>query len=218
MGVLGVILLFTVLSVAGIDIFISKAYEAKIYTDSSSIPARDVALVLGTGKYTANGMQNAFYLNRLKAAAELFKAGKVKGILVSGDNSRRSYDESTDMEKDLIKLGVPASAITKDYAGFRTLDSIVRAGKIFGVNDYIIISQRFHCERALYIASHCGHSPLAFCAKDVGGHSGEKVRIREILARTKAFMDIFVLRTSPKFLGKQEELNLCDNTQSKTYQ
>jgi len=190
-----------------IDQYVSSISKDRIYTDVNSVPDRDVALVLGTSRY-AYGRRNLFYIHRLNAAAKLFHKGKVKGIIVSGDNSTRYYDEPTNMKTDLIKKGIPGKYITCDYAGFRTLDSVVRAEKVFGFKDYIVISQMFHCERAIYTGLQKGHEPIAFTAKDVGSLFGLKVRIREIFARTKAFLDINILKTEPRFLGKKEKVVL----------
>lgn len=190
-----------------IDRYVSIVSKDRIYTDINSVPARDVALVLGTSRY-AYGRRNLFYIHRLNAAAKLFHNGKVKGVIVSGDNSTRYYDEPTDMKADLIKKGIPGKYITCDYAGFRTLDSVVRAEKVFGFKDYIVVSQMFHCERAIYTGLQKGHEPIAFAAEDVGSIFGKKVRIREIFARMKAFLDINILNTKPKFLGKKEKVIL----------
>ncbi len=188
-----------------IDLRISSAAEEAIFTNVERVPEKSAALVLGTAKY-AFGRKNLFYLYRLDAAERLFKAGKVRAIVVSGDNSRKDYDEPTNMKNDLIKRGIPGKYITIDYAGFRTLDSIIRAKEVFSLDDYIIVSQFFHCERALYIAKKAGHKAIAFSARDVASIGGLKVRLREIFARCKAFLDISLLGTTPKFLGRKEKV------------
>ena len=190
---------------AVIDHHISASTDGLIYDRVERIPPKKAALVLGTAKY-AHGRENRFYNNRLDAAAVLFKNGKAKAIVVSGDNSREDYDEPTQMKNDLIKRGIPSEYITLDYAGFRTLDSIVRAKEVFDLDDYIIISQKFHCERALYIAQAKGQKAIAFQAEEVSGFFGLKVRLRETAARCKAFLDINLLNTNPRFLGKKEQV------------
>ena len=110
------------------------------------------------------------------------------------------------MKADLVAKGIPAEYITIDYAGFRTLDSVVRAGQIFGMKEYTVISQPFHCQRAIYLAKKNGQSVVGYCAKDVSGTSGFKVRSREVLARTKAVFDIIIAK-KPKYLGQQEQVN-----------
>jgi len=188
-----------------VDLYISEAAEGAVYDSIDAIPCKPAALVLGTAKH-AHGRENRFYNHRLDAAAKLFIEGKVRAILASGDNSTSGYDEPTQMKIDLEKRGVPGKYITLDYAGFRTLDSVVRAKEVFGLDDYIIVSQRFHCERALYIAREKGHRATAFAAKQVSGIFGVKVRLREVLARCKAFLDVKLLGTKPRFLGKKEEV------------
>ncbi len=126
------------------DFYVGSFSAGKLYYDSNDIPHKRAALVLGCGKYV-EGRPNLYYLYRLDAAAELWQAGKIDAILVSGDNSRKNYDEPSSMKADLIVKGVPAEYITIDYAGFRTLDSVVRAKKVFDLEDYIIVSQPFHC-------------------------------------------------------------------------
>ena len=185
-----------------LDKSITNSYADQIYHDSAAIPHKKAALVLGTAKY-AMGRENLFFNARIDAAVALYKAGKVDAIVVSGDNGRKSYDEPTDMRDDLIKRGVPEKYITLDYAGFSTLDSVVRANAIFDLDDFIIVSQQFHIERALYIADKKGLKAIGFPAKDIQGFWGAKVRKREILARFKAFLDLHVLGTEPKFYGEK---------------
>lgn len=188
-----------------IDFSISSETAKQIYHELEKVPKKNAALVLGTAPKT-EGRVNAFYRLRLDAAEALFKARKVRALVISGDSSRKDYDEPSAMKADLIKRGIPSQYITLDYAGFRTLDSIVRAKEIFDLDDYIVISQPFHCERALYIANAYGHKASAYVAQDVKGTSGHKVRLREVLARCKAFLDVNILGTDPKFLGEKEKV------------
>lgn len=181
----------------------AKESEYAIYTDIHKIPPKKVALLLGTAKYIAKGRKNYFYTYRIEATIRLWKAGKIKAIIVSGDNSTKYYDEPTTMQKDLIKAGVPRRYISLDYAGVRTLDSVVRAKRIFGAEDYIIVSQRFHLERALFIAKAKGIKAIGYVAKDIPNTpSAYRMQGREYLARAKAFLDIYLLDTQPKFEGK----------------
>ena len=181
----------------------SKDY---IYDDVSAISENKVGLVLGTSKYNANGSINYYFKYRIDAALELYKAGKIKYIVVSGDNSRNSYNEPEQMKEDLISGGVPEEFIYLDYAGFRTLDSIVRINKIFGQNSFTIISQRFHNERAVFIAQGYDLETVAYNAKDVNKHSGFKTQARERLARVKVFVDRLTNK-QPKFLGEEIKID-----------
>jgi SanA protein len=185
--------------------YIAHSGSHAIYETLESVPAKRAALVLGTAKYKVGGGKNYFYTYRMRAAVALWKAGKVNAIVVSGDNGTKYYDETTKMFKDLVKAGVPAKYITKDFAGFRTLDSVVRAKEVFGLDDYIIISQKFHLERALYIAKVKEQKAIGYVAKDIPNTpTAFKMQLREYLARAKAFLDLYILNTEPKFLGKKE--------------
>jgi len=203
------ILIFTVL-LSGylLDRYISYTSDIHIYTEIKDLPQKKAALLLGTAKYVAKGKKNYFYVYRIRAAVALWKAGKIKAILVSGDNETKYYNETARMQKDLIKAGVPKEYISLDYAGFRTLDSVVRAEAVFDLEDYIIVSQKFHLERALFIAKAKGQKVIGFAAKDIEGtKAANKMMLREFLARGKAFLDVYILGTEPKFYGKKEKVN-----------
>ena len=177
--------------------------KAVCYSGIDNIPKRSVALVLGTNPFLANGNKNLFYSYRIKAAINLYQAKKVEYILVSGDNGHNNYDEVSMMRSDLMKAGIPADKIYRDYAGFRTLDSIVRAKEIFNLNDMIIVSQAFHNERALFIARHRGiENAIAYNAQDVQFLGGFKTKFREVIARIIAVFDVMIHR-QPKFLGER---------------
>jgi len=187
---------------------IAQSSSAYIYSDISKVPTKKALLLLGTSKYLKGGHTNYFYKYRIDSAVRLFKAGKVKAIVVSGDNGDKYYDEPTTMHDDLVARGIPSKYITLDYAGFRTLDSIVRAKAIFDLDDYIIVSQRFHLERAIYIAHAKGQKVVGFTAKDFKNTVwAKRMEHRELLARAKAFIDLYILRKEPKFYGSKVEVN-----------
>ena len=173
----------------------------RVFQTTGDLPANDVGLVLGCRKTMDNGQQNLFFLYRVRAASELYHAGKIKRIIVSGDNHAMSYNEPLDMRNDLIKLGVPARNIYLDYAGFRTLDSIVRARDVFGQSKFTIISQENHNYRAVYLATRRDIDAVAFNAQAVSLRGSLKTRIREAFARTLAVADIGFLNRQPKFSG-----------------
>jgi SanA protein len=174
--------------------------ERYIFNTLRSVPHNDVGLVLGTSKYLVKGGLNPYFTNRITAAANLFKIGKIRYILVSGDNGSRYYNEPLQMQQALIAQGVPTEAIVLDYAGFRTLDSVVRCKKVFGQQRVTIISQEFHNERAVYLGREAGLKAIAFNANDISTQKGLKVQLREVLARVKAVLDVY-METSPRFLG-----------------
>ena len=179
---------------------VERSTGQKVYNSTEAIPYNKVGLVLGTGKILPNGHINLYYRYRIEAAAKLFKAGKVDYLLVSGDNSTKNYDEPSTIKNDLIDKGVPATRIYLDYAGFRTLDSVVRCKAIFGQESITVISQQFHNERAIYIAHQKGIKAVGFNARGVNVRYGFKTMIRERLARVKMVLDL-LLGKQPKFLG-----------------
>ncbi|QDP85035.1 hypothetical protein FNJ88_05475 [Chryseobacterium sp. SNU WT5] len=178
--------------------------ETKDYvtSDLSTLPQEKTGLLLGTSKTLRNGRPNAYFFNRIKAASQLYQSGKIQNIIVSGDNSTKNYNEPEDMKNELIKAGVPEEKIFEDFAGFRTLDSVVRAKEIFGQPSFIIISQRFHNERAVFLAHKYGIKAYGYNAKDVNIYAGIKTTMREKLARAKVFID-FLFEVEPKFGGKK---------------
>lgn len=188
-----------------IDLAITQRAKPFVYNRAEALKSNKVGLVLGAGKYTSNGNINLYYQYRLEAAILLFKSGKIKFILVSGDNSRKDYDEPSNFKNDLIRRGIPANKIYLDYAGFRTLDSMVRAKEIFGLSEFTIISQKFHNERALFLAHQHDINAIAFNARNIKGRYGFKTKLREYLARSKAAIDI-LFKVKPKYLGKKIEI------------
>ena len=184
----------------------AKEASALIYHDINKIPAKKAALVLGTSKYLRGGQINYYYKYRIDSAVKLFNTGKVRAIVVSGDNGSKNYDEPTTMHDDLVARGIPSRYITIDYAGFRTLDSVVRAKVIFSLEDYIIVSQQFHLERAIYLAHAKGQTVTGFVAKDFKNTiRAKRMQHRELLARAKAFIDVH-MGVEPKFYGKKVEV------------
>lgn len=186
----------------GCYLWISVSSKPYLYDNIDKVPSRRVALVLGTAKYVAGGRINLFYRGRIDAAVELYRAGKVQYFIVSGDNRSHNYNEPAAMRADLIAAGIPENRIQPDYAGLRTLDSILRAKEIFGQSDYLIISQPFHNARAVFLARHNGQTPIAFNAADpVSIRNSLKVRVRELGARIKAVWDVLV-GTSARHYGE----------------
>lgn len=153
-----------------------------------------------------NGSKNDFFFNRIDSAIALYKYGKVKNIIISGDNSSTVYNEPEDMKVELIKNGIPESLIYLDYAGFRTLDAVVRARDVFGQNSFIVISQKFHNERAVYLARKKGINAFGYNAKDIQVYKGFMTNLRELFARNKMFIDLF-FDVKPKFAGKKIIIN-----------
>jgi SanA protein len=175
--------------------------SALAHDDAADLPVRKVALVLGCSPRLGDGSMNWFFNNRIDAAAQLFQSGKVEYLLVSGDNRFRTYDEPTEMKKALIVHGVPAAKIICDYAGITTLDSVVRAKAVFGQESVTIVSQRFHNERAIYLARAFGVDAIGYNAPDVPLASAPRTYLREIFSRQRAWLDANFLRRKPRHLG-----------------
>lgn len=194
----------SVLIVIACGWLVRSSAHGRTWSNVASVPSGiKTALVLGCSKKLSDGRGNRFFVARIAAAAELYKAGKCKALIVSGDNSVPGYDEPTDMKEALVATGVPAHCIHCDYAGFRTLDSVVRAREIFGQSHIIIVSQRTHNERAIYLAGARGLDAVGFNAREpvLSAPLRLKNQAREVLARVQAVLDIHLLRTQPKFLG-----------------
>lgn len=194
-------LLLLVLVTAYSSYHIKASSEGKLYKDSGGIPANKVGLILGTSKYLAAGGINPYFSYRIDAAVELYQEGKVEYLLASGDNSVVSYNEPKYIHRELVDRGIPEDRIFLDYAGFRTLDSVVRCKEVFGQDSVTIISQNFHNQRAVFIAGHYQIDAVGYSARGVSSRMGLKVMVRELFARVKAMLDVYVFRTRPKFLG-----------------
>jgi SanA protein len=189
------------------NVWVVQSTEDKIFYSLDVLPSNDAALVLGTTKRLRKGVENPFFKYRMEAAARLYHEGKVKYLILSGDNGTTYYNEPWDMRKALLKLGVPAEAMTLDYAGFRTFDSIIRCKEVFNQDRITIISQAFHDSRALFICERYNIQAVAFAARDVPGSQSFKTLVREYLARPKAILDIYVLGATPKFLGEPAQIS-----------
>jgi SanA protein len=189
------------LSVIVARIVVAHASKDRLYSDVSLVPYRRVGLVLGCPKKLYGGWPNPFFENRMAAAAALYDNKKVDYLVVSGDNHILGYDEPTDMKKALIEKGVPADRIYLDYAGFRTLDSVVRVKEIFGQEKVTIVSQGFHNQRAIFLAQHHGIDAIGFNAADVDPQYAFKTLLREQFAKVKALLDVYAFHKKPHFLG-----------------
>jgi SanA protein len=184
---------------------VNDAAEGRLYSDVDAIPHRRAGLVLGCSRTLADGRANLYFRYRVQAAQKLFEAGKVDVLIVSGDNGSAHYDEATDMMRALEAAGVPSGKIYRDFAGFRSLDSVVRAKEIFGQDRITVISQRFHNQRAIYIARHREVDAIGFDAAEVTGTSGFRTNLREQFARVRTVLDV-VFGVSPRFLGPKVEV------------
>ena len=181
------------------------ASHGKLFDETKDLPAAKVGLVFGTSD-RFQGRENRYFRYRIDAAVEVWEAGKVETLLVSGDNRSKYYNEPEKMKAALILEGVPKERIVCDYAGLRTLDSVVRAKEVFGAKTILVISQRFQNERAIYLAQANGMEAYGFNAEDVEVSAGYKTRLREVGARVKMWLDVNFLDTRPRHLGEKEEM------------
>lgn len=199
---------FTFSFLIGTNLWVVYSTETSVYSDQDSLPEHRMALVLGTSHRTVAGKPNPYFEKRMETAASLFQSGKIDHFILSGDNRSRYYNEPMAMKKALMKRGVPETAITLDYAGLRTLDSIIRCKQIFGQDRITIITQPFHSYRALFISNYYKMDAVAMVADEPDFEHSVKVRLREYLARPKAVLDLYVFKTTPRFMGQKEEVKV----------
>ncbi|MGV9786385.1 SanA/YdcF family protein [Streptomyces sp. NPDC003435] len=169
---------------------------------ASDVPRTDVAVVFGAGLW--DGGPSPYLAHRLDAAARLYRAGRIKAVLVTGDNSREDYDEPSAMRAYLSRHGVPAGRIVSDYAGFDTWDSCVRARRIFGVHRAVLISQGFHIRRAVALCEAAGVTSYGLGVEAKHDATWYYGGTRELFAAGKAALDV-ALRPDPRFLGPREK-------------
>lgn len=174
--------------------------QARMYGDVAAVPEREVAIVPGAAIYQ-NQQLSPVFLGRANAAVALYKAGKARKILVSGDNSTVSHNEVDPAKKYLVSQGIPEADIYLDHAGFDTYSTMYRARAIFGVTSAIIATQGYHLPRSLFLAQAQGIDAVGYRA-DAGNPRIWANEGRESLARIKAVLDV-VIHRSPKFLGDQ---------------
>ena len=178
-----------------------KIGSCEVCENPQDAPEMEYALLLGSIKYLKNGQINMYYQSRIETAAQLYRLGKVKKIIASGDNSRKDYDEPTQMKADLVALGVKEEDVLPDYAGFRTLDSVRRAKNLFGCGSVLVVSQKWHCKRALFLCKASGMKGCAACAAALNVKFSYKLRnnSRELLAWIKAWIDVNLLCKKARF-------------------
>jgi len=191
------------LATAGPALYVRHTTQSHRYA-VGDVPNAPVALVFGAG--IRGSAPSPFLRQRLDLAVELYRAGRVRGLLMSGDHGRTDHDEVAVMTAYAVAQGVPASVIGQDHAGFDTYDSCYRAKAIFGVDRAIIVTQDFHVARAVYLCRRLGVEAYGVgvdSARDYPGHT-RKFAAREVLSTTKAVWQAVVTRPEPRFLGPHE--------------
>lgn len=186
--------------------WVINSTDAYVYRNWALLPENDVGLVLGTSPYTRGGKPNPHFYGRIEAAAQLYQIGKIRHIIVSGANPDETYNEPRQMRRELVKAGIPDNVITMDFAGLRTLDSVTRAHDVFGLDRITVITQEYHAYRAVFIGKKINMRIAAYAAPGPG--PSFQPYAREVFARVKAVLDLFVLQTRPKFLGEPQSIDL----------
>ncbi len=186
--------------------YVRATTQTQRFTQVQMVPRERVALVFGAG-VRPDGRLTRMLAERVTAAVELYKAGRVEKLLMTGDNSRADYDEVTAMKGYAVTLGVPAQDITLDFAGFSTYESCYRARAIFGVQRAILVTQQFHLPRAVYTCDKLGVEAVGFGVRDWGAYRESLVityTIRDSLATLKALWQVHITQPLPTFLGAPE--------------
>jgi len=199
------LVLLGVLSFFAIQIYIGQSAKKFIIT-ADIAPACDAVMVLGALVYS-DGTPSPLLADRLEYGYELYRSGKAKKILVSGDHGQPDYDEVKGMMDYLIQKGVPPEDIFLDHAGFNTYDSMYRARDIFGIKTLLISTQVFHMDRAVFIARKMGLEAYGYPCADKSSYRMSYLNTRESLARVKAFLDVNITKRQPKFLGDVIPIN-----------
>jgi vancomycin permeability regulator SanA len=190
-----------ILLIGGINVYILHFSKKYIITTDQATPTTQAILILGARVYQ-NGALSDILRDRTDTAIELYKAGKAPVFLISGDHGTKDYDEVDAVKNYLLKEGIPAQSIFLDHAGFDTFDSLYRAKAIFGVESLIVTTQNFHLPRTVFVGNKLGITTYGVSADKQHYVDSSRNELREVLARTKAFFNIF-FKSQPKFLGEK---------------
>lgn len=175
--------------------WIKRAADPFVYHDIMQTPVNETGLVLGTGHYSYQGKVNPHFVQRIEAAARLYHAGRVKRLLLSGNEVRNGSHEASQMQFHLLRLHVPETALILDGQSFRTLDSVLRAPQILGQSRFTIVTEEYHSYRAVFLARFHRLDAVAYCPAELPWLESPRTRVREYLARVKALLDLYVLHT-----------------------
>jgi vancomycin permeability regulator SanA len=203
------ILLLAIFTIPALTGYVAAATRDYRYTDLRKVPAARVAIVFGAG-LRRDGAPSSMLADRVGAAVQLYQAGMIEKILMTGDNSRADYDEVTAMERYAVERGVPARDITLDYAGFSTYESCYRARIVFGVTAAVLVTQDYHLPRAVYTCRQLSIDASGLGTPDWDEYPDRVMwpyQLRETLATLKALWDLHVTRPAPTFLGPYEGID-----------
>ncbi|QFR39402.1 hypothetical protein A9Q91_04195 [Candidatus Gracilibacteria bacterium 28_42_T64] len=202
----GIMTILGVIAILLINLYVLSFSKDKILTDVGQLEQTEVGLVFGA-KVKKDFSPSDILKDRLKVAIQAYKSGKIKKIIVSGDNSREEYDETTGMRDYLIKNDVHIDHIYLDYAGFDTYDTLFRAKELFGVEEVVLFTQDFHLKRANYIGQRVGLDTIGVSTNLQKYIHEDYYNRREVLARVKAFLDVELMSSNPKFLGDKIDMS-----------
>jgi SanA protein len=174
----------------------------KIYSNTKTVPKKPVAIIFGAGYYS-NGKLSAILEDRVKTGIELYKKNKVEKLLMTGSNPVKEYDEPTAMMNYAIKNGVPKEDIVRDYAGFRTYDSVYRARNVFEVKSAILVTQRYHMFRAIYTSNRLGIVSVGVTSNKRRYLKEDWYQTREFMALILSFIEVNITKPKPKYLGEK---------------
>lgn len=192
--------------ILAVPVYVKYSVGRSIFQKSVNLPQKEFAIVLGAG-VKKNGKPGSFLKQRLDDSVDLYNKGIIKKVLVSGDNGEKSYDEISAMNEYLVNAGIPQNKIFGDYAGFDTYSTMSRASKVFGIKDAVIVTQKFHLNRSVYLAQQKGINAVGYSSSSKGQR---KYFAREWFATIKSFFDCVIAR-KPKFLGKKVNTNDVTN-------
>ncbi|BAZ16615.1 hypothetical protein NIES4071_84930 [Calothrix sp. NIES-4071] len=204
--ILGVMIVNSILSPFTLGLYVNAATNTRRFTEVAKVPTQKVAVVFGAGIRPDN-TPTPMLADRVTAAVDLYKLGRVQKILMTGDNSSIDYNEVMVMQNYAVSQGVPVEDITLDHAGFSTYESCYRAKEIFGVKEAILVTQNFHLPRAVYTCRQLGIEATGLGTPDWGSYSKKTVSFytfREQVSTIKALWEVHVTRPSPTFLGRFE--------------
>ncbi|WP_240665563.1 ElyC/SanA/YdcF family protein [Cobetia sp. ICG0124] len=192
--------------VVGLNLWVVMSTRDRIASSPLTCESREVGIVFGTSHGLVGGGRNPHYQARLDTAAQLYRLHRVSNLLLSGDNRTRYYNEPMTMWRDLRDRNVPQQFMTLDYAGFSTFDTLVRAHKVFGVDQAVLVTQPWHLPRALFIADVLGLDAVGCPAVSERRPAGLRLMLREWLARAATVGDLYLWGRKPRFLGPAERL------------
>ncbi len=193
-GLILILLSVAFMFIFGCRVIVKNASKGLMFSDVKNIPRRDVGLLLGTSPFGRSGLPNQFFLRRIDAAVSLYEAGKIKHIIISGASQGEDYNEPEEMRKELLSRGIPDDILTLDGEGYRTIISMMRVHTIYGVDSITIISQKFHNERALFLAKRIGINAIGYNAENTYSSKWRiLMKVREYLACVKAVFETLLL-------------------------